>query len=193
MARRALANLQQTLFPPKSTPPVQIVSQDIGVAITDSEVGYGSKQPMRKDDVELVQFLLDEFFTHFPVRSIAALTKIPKSPRGDQQDAIIKIDGIFGDQTNAGILIYQREFLGSARPDGIVSVAHTAGPSNVTPGGPNGSPITTVSYTKARTITSLAGHWAALNPGKDIAQAFKVQRFAPNLRRSLLGSGPLPF
>ncbi len=184
MARRARANLIQIQFPPRVAPPFEIRSLDTNLVITTNEVGYGSKGSMLKEDIELVQFLLDEFYSSFAIRSMAALTTIPKTKPGPQTGAIVKIDGVFGNQTDTAIKIYQRDFLGHARPDGIVSVAQTSGPTNITPG-QVGPAVTIESLTRARTIVSLAGFWAGAHPNQDMLNASKVQSFALNLKQAL--------
>lgn len=187
MAKRAKSDLMAALFPALAIPPREIRTT-APVVITTLPVGK-VKALMRQDDIELVQFLLCEFFDSPGISGHSAIRKIPSTSRGEQAGETVAVDGVYGNQTIVAIDVYQREFLKQANPDGIVSVAQTAGPVDRQAGGAN---ITPDSYSRARTITSLASHWAVRHPGADMADALKVQKFAPHLAKSLAGTRILP-
>ncbi len=118
--------------------------------INETIVGRGNGNNKRLADVQLVQFFLRQFYKQHP----ELFRRLPKTRTGNGQ---IKIDGIFGGQTETGILLFQRfQNAFGARilsEDGIVNVASTE--------------ISKISRT-LYTILALNEHFRRFGDGKEL-------------------------
>lgn len=174
MAIRIVANTQSIFFPPRLTPPIEIVASDVELVVNSTRVGLKVANESIKADIELVQFYLSEFFELMPAGDIP--NDFPFSKTGE----MVKIDGFLGKQTNAAILLYQKQVL-HLLGDGIVTAPAIApGPFDVT----RGHNVTIASFTNARTILTLGVMWKQFHQDMDILDSEKLKT-ANHLKASL--------
>lgn len=97
----------------------EFMDQTNGVfTLNETAIGKGCDN-QKRSDVQLIQFFLHEFYKRRPELFVL----LPKTKSGV---SVIKIDGKYGKQTEAGILLFQKDAkkLGSkVKDDGVVSVA----------------------------------------------------------------------
>jgi hypothetical protein len=181
MARRVTANFASIMFPPRITPPVELKAADVALVVNTRPVGWSRTLLSSKDDVELIQFYLSEFFDNVP--GVLIPVNFPRSKTGQ----MVTIDGKVGNQTNAAILLYQQSVLGLTSGLGIVTPPTASGPSLVG----SGPMVDLASFSQARTALSLSASWVMFNPGKDILASPKLAG-AASLRSALTRGIPQP-
>lgn len=180
MARRVIADSTFIVFPQSLTGPIPMNPGHINIVVNTTRVGWTVAGESRREDVELVQFYLSEFFDSVPI-------SLPPSHLRSKTGEVIKIDGKMGGQTNSGILIYQKELLRLTRGTGIVTPPATGGAYAL----PGGQSVNVSSYSQARTILSLALFWNSFHPGMDILESDKLTN-ANHLRGAIRGNGLQP-
>lgn len=97
----------------------EFISSRSGVfALNETTVGKNG-QNRRRSDIQLVQFFLHQFFLKNP-------DLFRKLPPTKKRNSVIVIDGEFGKQTAAGIVVFQQDAARrgiKVKPDGLVNVA----------------------------------------------------------------------
>lgn len=87
--------------------------------LNDTPIGKGQTN-RKRSDVQLVQFFLHQFYLKNP----ALFAQLPPTKN---KVGVIKIDGVYGRQTEAGILVFQKDVQkrgSTIKADGVVNVAN---------------------------------------------------------------------
>lgn len=146
---------------------------DIGVVtLNETSVGKGGYN-YKRSDVQLVQFFLRQFYKNHPELFVLL-------PKTKSKSNFIIIDGIYGPQTEAGILLYQKSVAEKGTPvkvDGLVDVANSV--------------ISSISKT-TYTIILLNANFRYFGEGKEHIRNLEnhpdIKAYAPELQAELSGA-----